>query len=123
LIAKDLQIKSLAIFFLYPLQLQVLAAFLRRARDCYRQRCTIPVTAFCTTFTAKVSETRWRQVLGTLLLIINNLQKVTKQGLDVEKRRCKSWFFATPAPSFILPKRSPYLGISIKNRFAFAKAQ
>ena len=28
LIARDLQIKSLAIFFLYPLQLQVLAAFL-----------------------------------------------------------------------------------------------
>ena len=38
LIAKDLQIKSLAIFFLYPLQLQVLAAFQRRARDWYRQR-------------------------------------------------------------------------------------
>ena len=38
LIAKDLQIKSLAIFFLYPLQLQALAAFLRRARDCCSQR-------------------------------------------------------------------------------------
>ena len=38
LIAKDLQIKPLAIFFLYPLQLQALAAFLRRARDCNRQR-------------------------------------------------------------------------------------
>ena len=38
LIAKDLQIKSLAIFFLYPLQLQALTAFLRRARDCNRQR-------------------------------------------------------------------------------------
>ena len=35
LIAKDLTVKSLAIFFLYPLQLQALAAFLRRARDCY----------------------------------------------------------------------------------------
>ena len=32
-IAKNLQTKSLAIFFLYPLQLQVLMAFLRRARD------------------------------------------------------------------------------------------
>ena len=32
-IAKGLQIKSLAIFFLYPLQLQALTAFLRRARD------------------------------------------------------------------------------------------
>ncbi|MBE6374828.1 MAG: hypothetical protein E7050_00010 [Lentisphaerae bacterium] len=32
-IAKDLQIKSLAIFFLYPLQLQVLAAFAGQARD------------------------------------------------------------------------------------------
>ena len=38
LIAKDLQIKSLAIFFLYPLQLQALVAFLRRARDCCSQR-------------------------------------------------------------------------------------
>ena len=33
LIAKDLQTKSLAIFFLYPLQLQVLAAFAGQARD------------------------------------------------------------------------------------------
>ena len=104
LIAMDLQIKNLAIFFLYPLQLQALAAFAVQARDCYSQRCTIPARAFCTTFTAKVSETRWMQVLRTLLLIINDLQKMTKQGLDVKNRRCKSWFFATPAPSFNLPK-------------------
>jgi hypothetical protein len=38
LIAKDLRIKSLAIFFLYSLQLQALTAFLRRARDYYSQR-------------------------------------------------------------------------------------
>ena len=65
--------------------------------------------AFCTTFSAKVSETRWTQVLGTLFLIINELQKSAFQGLDVKNRRCKSWFSATPAPSFILPKWSPYL--------------
>ena len=34
LIARDLQIKPLAIFFLCPLQLQVLTAFLRRAGVC-----------------------------------------------------------------------------------------
>ena len=65
--------KALAIFFLYPLQLQVLAAFAGQARDCYWQRRTIPVMTFCTTFTAKVSETRWTQVLGALLFIINDL--------------------------------------------------
>ena len=37
LIAKNLQTKFLAIFFLYPLQLQVLAAFAGQARDCYSQ--------------------------------------------------------------------------------------
>ena len=74
LIAKDLTVKSLAIFFLQCLQLQALTAFLRRAGNCCSQRSTIPATAFCTTFPAKVSETRWTQVLGTLLLIINNLQ-------------------------------------------------
>ena len=37
LIAKDLQIKSLAIFFLYPLQLQALAAFAGQSRDCHSQ--------------------------------------------------------------------------------------
>ena len=100
LIAMDLQIKNLAIFFLYPLQLQALAAFAVQARDCYSQRCTIPARAFCTTFTAKVSETRWMQVLGTLLFIIKGLQKAVTQGLDVKKRRCKSWFFATLQLSF-----------------------
>ena len=62
---------------------------------------------FCTTFPAKVSETLWRQVLGTLLLIIKDLQKMLFQGLGVSNRRCKSWFSATPAPSFHLPKISP----------------
>ena len=38
LIANDLTVKSLAIFFLYPLQLQALAAFAGQARDCYSQR-------------------------------------------------------------------------------------
>ena len=122
LIAKDLTVKSLAIFFLYPLQLQALTAFLRRARDCYWQRRTIPVMAFCTTFTAKVFETRWMQVLGTLLFIINDLQKTATQGLDEKNRRCKSWFYATPVTSFILPKRSPYLGISIKKPFCICKS-
>ena len=61
LIAKDLTVKSLAIFFLYSLLLQALTAFLRRAGDCYSQRSTIPATAFCTTFTAKVSETQGRK--------------------------------------------------------------
>ena len=37
-------------------------------------------------------------------VIINNLQKTAMQGLDVKKRRCKSWFYATSALSFILPK-------------------
>ena len=78
--------------------------------------------AFYTTSTAKVSETRWRQVLGALLFIINDLQNVTRQELDVKKRRCKSWFSATPATSFSLPKRSPYLGISIKKPFCICKS-
>ena len=69
LIAKDLQIKSMAIFFLYPLQLQALTAFLRRARDCYWQRRTIPATAFCTTFSAKVSETQGRKSLEHYCLL------------------------------------------------------
>ena len=51
------------------------------------------------------------QVLGALLFIINDLQKVVTQGLDVKKRRCKSWFSATSALSFILPKVSPCSGI------------
>ena len=67
--------------------------------------------AFYTTFTAKVSEMRGMQVLGELLFIINDLQKEVIQGLDVKKRRCKSWFSATPAPSFILPKVSPCFGV------------
>ena len=62
------------------------------------------------------------QVLGALLLIINDLQKTPTQGLDVKKRRCKSCFFATPTPSFILPKRSPYLGISIKKPVCICKS-
>ena len=36
--------------------------------------------------------------------LINDLPKTAIQGLDVKKRRCKSWFSATSAPSFILPK-------------------
>ena len=69
LIAKDLQIKSLAIFFLYPLQLQALTAFLRRAGDCCSLRWTIPATAFCTTFSAKVSETQGRKSLEHYCLL------------------------------------------------------
>ena len=69
LIAKNLQIKSLAIFFLQCLQLQALTAFLRRARDCYSQRSTIPATAFCTTFSAKVSETQGRKSLEHYCLL------------------------------------------------------
>ena len=38
------------------------------------------------------------------IVVINDLQKTAMQGLDVKNRRCKSWFSATPAPSFILPK-------------------
>jgi hypothetical protein len=60
--------------------------------------------AFCTTFTAKVSETQGRKSLEHYYLLSTIYKKTATQGLDVKNRRCKSWFSATPAPSFILPK-------------------
>ena len=38
------------------------------------------------------------------------------QGLGVSNRRCKSWFFATPAPSFNLPSPCPYLPFCLFRR-------
>ena len=81
LIANGLKIKPLAIFFLYPLQLQALAAFLRRARDCNRQRWTIPTMAFCTTFPAKVSEMQGRKSLEHCCLLSTIYKKSYSKDL------------------------------------------
>ena len=78
---------------------------------------TIPATAFCTTFSAKVSEMRWTQVLGTLLPIINDLQKCYSKNLVYQIDGAKVGFSPLLLRLLICQSEVLALFLYLKNRF------